>query len=62
MGISEIKQISGNGIHGVTNTFASALWALDITMEYAAMGGFFINFFNPLTPSNQSFFGAGPLF
>jgi hypothetical protein len=26
------------------------------------MGGFFINFYNPLSPSNQSFFGAGPLF
>jgi hypothetical protein len=62
VGISEIKQISGSGIDGVTNTFASALWALDIAIEYAAMGGFFINFYNPLTPSNQSFFGPGPQF
>lgn len=62
VGISEIRLTNDSGVHGVTNSFAAALWALDISVEFASMGGYFINFYNPLTPSNQSVFGAGPGF
>ena len=29
----------GMGVEGVTNGFVSALWALDLTVEFAKMGG-----------------------
>jgi hypothetical protein len=30
IGISNIKLIEGNGIDGITNSFAAALWLIDI--------------------------------
>lgn len=32
VGVNEIRLIDGVGIDGVTNSFAAALWALDITV------------------------------
>jgi len=40
MGINDIKLTTGNGVDGVTNTFAAALWAIDIIMEFAMMNGY----------------------
>lgn len=51
-----------SGIHGVTNSFAAALWALDISMEFAVLSGSYINFYNTLLPSNESVLGPEPTF
>ena len=32
LGINDIKLTTGDGVDGLTNTFAAALWALDITL------------------------------
>jgi hypothetical protein len=32
LGINDIKLTTGEGVDGVTNTFASALWAVDIIL------------------------------
>lgn len=60
--INEIRMTNNSGIDGVTNSFAAALWAIDISMELAILSGCFINFYNPMGPSNQSLFGAAPNF
>lgn len=62
VGINEIKMIEGVGIDGVTNSFAAALWALDIAMEMTVMYGNFINFYNPMDISYQSVLGSAPNF
>lgn len=53
---------TGDGIFGVTNSFAAALWALDTAVEFSGLGGNYINFFNTFSPSNQSILGPAPLF
>jgi hypothetical protein len=60
--INDIRLTNDSGVDGVTNSFAAALWALDISIAFTAMSGISINFYNPLTPSNQSVFGAAPNF
>jgi hypothetical protein len=60
--INEMRLTNDGGVFGVTNSFAAALWALDISLEFAFMGGISICFYNPLLASNQSVFGAGPDF
>lgn len=62
VGINDIRLTNDSGIDGITNSFAAALWAVDISMELAILSGCFINFYNPMGPSNQSFFGAAPSF
>jgi hypothetical protein len=62
VGINDIRLTNDSGINGVTNSFAAALWALDISLEFAAMSGYFMSFFNPLIASNHSIFGPGPDF
>jgi hypothetical protein len=46
VGINDIRLVDGNGVDGVTNTFAAAIWALDIAISLASIGGSFINFHN----------------
>lgn len=60
--INDIRLTNDSGIDGITNSFAAALWAVDISMELAILSGCFINFYNPMGSSNQSFFGAAPSF
>lgn len=63
VGINDIRLVDGNGVDGVTNTFAAAIWALDIAISLASIGGSFINFHNSFSSSNyQSVFGPGPGF
>lgn len=63
IGINDIRLVSGDGVDGVTNTFAAAIWALDTAVTMAAMGGGFINFHNFFgSPNYQSLFGPGPGF
>jgi hypothetical protein len=63
VGINDIRLVSGDGIDGVTNTFAAAIWALDIAISFASIGGSFIQFHNFFTNTNyQSVFGPGPGF
>jgi len=54
---------NGPGIDGVTNSFASALWALDISLEFAALGGYSILFPVDFDAGTlQSVFGPAPNF
>ncbi len=39
LGINDIKLTTGNGVDGMTNTFAATLWALDIIFEFIQMNG-----------------------
>lgn len=32
LGINDIKLTTGNGVDGLTNTFAAAIWAVDIAL------------------------------
>lgn len=51
----------GNGINGVTNTFASALWAIDTSIEFALFGGTNIKYVVDLNANNyQSVLGPAP--
>jgi len=62
VGINEIRITNDSGINGITNSFAAALWAIDISAEFISMGGHFINFYNTLNASNQSILGPSPNF
>ena len=63
VGINDIRLVSGEGVDGVTNTFAAAIWALDTAISFASLGGSFIQFHNFFTgPNYQSLFGPGPGF
>jgi hypothetical protein len=56
-----MKLSDGNGINGVTNTFAAALWALDISIEFALLGGGNIKFPIDVNADNyQSVLGPAP--
>ena len=66
--ISRMKLHYGNGIDGVTNTFASALWAADFIFEWLSLGGYQIYFdtnlvggFQSPFSSNTNWVGSPPL-
>jgi hypothetical protein len=48
--IGELNSISCGGQLGVTNSFSSALWAMDISFAYANVGVSGVNFFAPGNP------------
>ena len=61
MGINDIKLTTGDGVDGITNTFASALWALDMILEFIQMNGWEIDFNHEIRNGNfQSILGAAP--
>lgn len=61
--ISEAKLASGNGVEGVTNAFVSALWAIDLAIEFAMFGGKGIRYVVDLTAGNlQSMLGPAPTY
>lgn len=57
-----MKITNDSGINGITNSFAAALWAIDISAAFTTMGGRFINFYNSLNVSYQSVLGKAPYF
>lgn len=60
--LSDIRLTNTTGVDGVTNSFAAALWALDFSLKYMSIGGYFASFYTPFTSSNQSVLGASPYF
>jgi hypothetical protein len=63
LGINDIKLTTGDGVDGLTNTFAAALWAIDITMEFILMNGWEIDFNHFFKATNyQSLFTPSPEF
>lgn len=61
--ISELKITNGLGIDGVTNSFASALWAIDFALEFAMFGGRRVYFPCDIsTGSLQTILGPSPTF
>ena len=59
--ISSLKIVEGDGIDGVTNTFAAALWYIDFMME-VSLFGFYDSFYDSHIKAGnyQSVFGPGP--
>ncbi len=49
--IGELNSINCGGQTGVSNTFSSALWAMDIAFSYAQAGVSGVNFFAPGDPN-----------
>ena len=63
LGINDIKLTVEPGIDGVTNTFASAIWAIDIYLEFNLMTGWEIDFNHKIFAGNfQSILGPAPDF
>jgi hypothetical protein len=61
--ITELKIANGVGINGVTNSFASALWAIDIAIEFAMFGGKGVKFPCDISTGNfQSILGPAPTY
>lgn len=61
MVINDIKLTTGNGVDGLTNTFAAALWAIDIILEFTIMNGLEIDFNHEVREGNfQSILGPLP--
>lgn len=61
LGINDIRLTTGDGVDGVTNTFAAALWALDIVMEFILLNGWEIDFNHEVRVGNfQSILGPLP--
>lgn len=59
--ISDIRITTGMGKDGVTNTFAAALWAIDMTISFGLMNGERIDFWHYLSSNNyQAIMGPGP--
>lgn len=51
----------GNGVDGLTNTFAAALWAVDIALEFCLMSGWEIDFNHIVSEGNfQAILGPPP--
>ena len=49
------------GVDGLTNSFAAAIWAVEITIEWVVVEGRRMNFFSPIKdPSFQSVLGQAP--
>ena len=58
-----MKLTSGLGINGITNSFASALWAIDMALEFRLLGGSGIKFVIDLDPNNyHSVLGPAPTY
>lgn len=54
---------NGNGVDGVTNGFVSALWAIDLAIEFAMFGGKGIRYVVDLTVGNlQTMLGPAPTY
>ena len=49
--IGELNSINCSGQLGVSNSFSSALWAMDIAFSYASAGVSGVNFFSPGDPN-----------
>jgi hypothetical protein len=62
--MSDVRLVEAyEGVNGLTNSFAAAIWAIEFTMEWIIKGGFHISYFNPIgSPSFQSIFGQAPYF
>ena len=62
--ITDLRLIPGDqGIDGLTNSFAAGLWAIEMSMEFAILGGTTISFFNSLKDGSfQSGTGSPPSF
>ena len=62
--INDIRLIdSYKGVDGLTNSFAAAIWTIEMIMEWTIVSGRRIDFFNPITgPSFQSILGQAPNF
>ena len=52
--LGECNTASGGGSRGVSDTFASALWAVDFLFEVAQRGGAGVNMHGGFTPGNYS--------
>lgn len=52
--IGELNSINCGGQLGVSNSFSSALWAMDITFSYANVGVSGLNFFAPGDPNTPN--------
>jgi hypothetical protein len=51
------------GVDGLTNSFAAAIWAIEMSMEFYYANGFRIDFYNPmLNGSFQNIYGPPPLY
>ena len=51
------------GVDGLTNSFAAALWAIDMSLEAAYVGVWWMNYLNPIEKASyQSILGQAPLF
>jgi hypothetical protein len=59
LGINDLKITTGEGVDGVTNTFAAAIWALDIILEFMLMNSVEIDFNHEIREGNfQSILGT----
>jgi len=56
--------VSGDGVAGVTDTMAAAIWALDFSMECAMLGLRYVLFNNDIssTTNVQAPLGSAPSF
>jgi len=52
--IGELNSINCGGQVGVSNSFSSALWAMDIAFSYANVGVSGVNFFSPGDPNTPN--------
>jgi hypothetical protein len=52
--IGELNSINCGGQLGVSNSFSSALWAMDIAFSYANVGVSGVNFFSPGDPNQPN--------
>jgi hypothetical protein len=47
--MNEVKMVAQDaGVDGLTNSFAAAIWAVELLMEWVIIDGFRMNFFNPI--------------
>lgn len=61
MAFTDVRIVGGDGVSGVTDTMAAALWALDFAMECAMFGLQYILFNNDVGATNvQSPLGNTP--
>ncbi len=58
--VDEMNSVSGGGAAGVSNTFASALWALDTLFEYVRAGVSGVNFHTFPSAPYALYSGPGP--
>jgi hypothetical protein len=58
--VDEMNSVSGGGVAGISNTFASALWALDTMFEFARAGIAGVNFHTFPGARYALYSGPGP--